>query len=338
MNNRLARLIAKYGLVAEAAPEDALPLSLLVAEIKKDLIGNYQRWVIGDKYRALKILAEANIPEVKELYDMYNDLIANIDYYSATQLFNRVEKIRTFIREMKEDPKKSYRNNIHDSVKVHRESDRNYREHLKSGFETNLLNISTGLSNVSKKLKALVPDIKTEVGDFSPTRKALSKEQLLMFVRSPVSQLYGLDDLDVVEKLLSYPETREKITTLINAVKRGHVPRNGAEVAQEAADYRKVLQDHATTNAPYFGTSEEAAQSATQALEDPAEQWSHNMLKRKEERELEKQEESESFPETASQIQRRDQQHQNKQEQQAEEDLIAKYNKLTFDQWMRRVS
>jgi hypothetical protein len=137
---RLADLFEhKYaGSVVKTA---ATPAEVL-ERVKDDILNNYKHWVMG-KYRAMKILAEAGEPYAKALYNVYNDLVANIDTYSPLQLFNRVNKILAAIKEMKVDSSK-YRDSIHSIVEVHRESDRNYREQLKSGFETNLKNISYG--------------------------------------------------------------------------------------------------------------------------------------------------------------------------------------------------
>src|ERR1700682_733191 len=149
--DRLADLLDnKYSVVKTAAS----PAEILV-RVKDDILTNYKNWVQG-KYRALKILAEHGEPFAKALYHLYNDLIANIDTYSPIQLFNRVNKILGLIKEMKSDPKK-YRESIHNSVSVSKESDRNFREQLKSGFETNLHRISYGLEKVLKVLHAFAP-------------------------------------------------------------------------------------------------------------------------------------------------------------------------------------
>ncbi len=166
---RLADLVGyKYELTSVAS------LKGIIDQVKDDILTNYKGWVMG-KYKALKILAETHgIPEVRELYAVYNDLVANIDNYTPVQLFNRVNKILGLIHAMKSDPDKKYRQNIHNSVAISRESDKNYREQLKSGFETNLSNISFGLERAAKRLRAFVPEAELAGGAVEPQRKELS--------------------------------------------------------------------------------------------------------------------------------------------------------------------
>lgn len=245
---RLADLFEhKYG-IGSVVKTAATPPAEVLARVKGDILNNYRHWVMG-KYRALKILGEHGEPYAKALYNAYNDLVANIDTYSPVQLFNRVNKILNAIKEMKADPQ-GYRQSIHDSVEVTRESDKNYREQLKGGFETNLKNISFGLEKAAKILRAFAPGEEILGGAVEPQRKALSKEKLRMFMITPAAQFYKLDDIDVMQRILQYPETREKLTTLINSIDRGHVPADGPEVMSEAQSIRKMLDAQKQTNLP----------------------------------------------------------------------------------------
>jgi uncharacterized phage infection (PIP) family protein YhgE len=187
------------------------------AEIKDRILNNYKHWVMG-KYRALKILAEANEPHAKSLYDVYNDLVANIDSYSPVQVFNRVNKILGLIKGMKDNPE-GYRNSIHDSVEINRDSDKNYREQLKGGFETNLKRISFGLAEVAKTLRAFVPGAEISGGAVDAQRKDVSRERLLIFMKGPIAHFLGLNELDVMTTALADPELKEDIITLVNGGK-----------------------------------------------------------------------------------------------------------------------
>lgn len=243
---RLVRLGEIFALKYKIAAD----LKEILPRAKNDILINYQNWVMARKYHALKILAEIGEPHAKKLYGEYNDLVRDIDVLSALQIFNRVNKILTFIKEMKGDPNKKYRHSIHDAVVIERESDRNFREALKGGFETNLLRISFGLEKVAKMLRPLLPAVELGGGTVEPQRKALSKEKLLMFMRTRAAQTYGLDNIDVLTQILSYPETRELITTLINAIDRGHVPADGPEVMAETKAIKEWLDRREKTNVP----------------------------------------------------------------------------------------
>lgn len=242
--DRLAQLFEhKYDLYTEAAgPSD------LFKQAKDDILTNYSNWVMG-KYRALKLLAEFGEPHALALYEAYNEVVANIDSLNHIQLFHKVNAILNMIREMKANPA-GYRNSIHDSVQIKRESDRNYREQLKSGFETNLARISFGLEKVAKSLQRYVASSQLHGGAVEPQRKDLSKEKLRMFMMTPAAQHYKLDNIDVMQQVLSYPETREKIVTLINAIDRGHIPADGPEVMAEAQAIRLWLNNKEKTNLP----------------------------------------------------------------------------------------
>jgi hypothetical protein len=264
---RLAKLFEhKHGLGSfvktSASPKDILE------DAKDQILTNYKMWVMG-KYRALKILAESGEPHAKALYALYNDLVANIDTYSPLQLFNRVNKILGMISEMHAN--KAYRQSIHDSVAVSKESDRNFREHLKSGFETNLRSISSGLDKVRKLLKAFVPGAELTGGPVAAQRKALSKEKLLMFMHSRAAQQYGLDNLEVMTQLLAYPETKERLTTLINAIDRGHFPIDGPQVMAEAAAIKAWL-DAKKTNLPALEQGPEKPASPVSLFEEEDEE------------------------------------------------------------------
>jgi hypothetical protein len=69
-----------------------------------------------------------------------------------------------------------------------------------------------------------------------------------MFMMTPGAQQYKLDNIDVMQRILQFPETREKITTLINAIDRGHIPADGPEVMAEAQSIRKWLDVQEKTN------------------------------------------------------------------------------------------
>ncbi len=69
-------------------------------------------------------------------------------------------------------------------------------------------------------------------------------------MRTPAAQFYKLDNIDVMQKILQYPETREKLTTLINAIDRGHIPADGPEVMAEARAIKSWLDSKEQTNLP----------------------------------------------------------------------------------------
>lgn len=240
---RLATLLDhKYGLTGLL--KQAVDPKEIFGRAKDDILNNYQNWVMG-KHRALKHLAERGEPHASSIYVVYNDLVANIDTYTPVQVFNRVNKILGLISEMKANPS-GYRQSIHGSVEIKRESDKNYREQLKREFETNLQRISFGLEKVAKVLRAFVPDAGLLGGAVEPQRAELSKDKLRRFMYTPAAQKYGFDNLDIIAQILAYPESKARLTTLINAIDRGHVPADGPEVMRETAAIKAWLETKKT--------------------------------------------------------------------------------------------
>ena len=248
---RLARFFElKYNLKSEAAS-----LQEIIDDVKKNIINAYALYVSGEtsKEPVLKILANAGEPFSKSLIITMEDMVNNIDNLSQVQLFNRINKVLGNIKEVKTDPDKSVRNFINSAIRISKESDKNYREHLKSKFEMVLYRVSSILEKQAKILQKFLPkETPLSGASVSPERKELSKDKLLMFMHTPAAQSYGLDSLDTLSLVLNDYDLRQKLTTLINAIDRGHVPINGPDIMQatkEISDAVKMKKD----NSKLFG-------------------------------------------------------------------------------------
>ena len=108
-------------------------------------------------------------------------------------------------------------------------------------------------------------------GAVEPQRKDLSKEKLLMFMKTPAAQLYGLDNIEVMTEVLSYPETKEKIVTLINAIDRGHLPADGPQVMAETRAIKSWL-DAKKTNLPALEQTPEKPAAPVSLFEEEEEE------------------------------------------------------------------
>lgn len=249
--DRLSQLFEhKYDLYAEAVPSD-----LVIKEVKRNLADTYNLYVNEKtaKEPVLQMLANAGEPFSKTLISIFQTLIASMDASSNSQLFVRVNNLLGMIADMTKN-KSVVRDFIHGAVRVTKESERNYREHLKSKFEMVIGRISSLLTKQAKLLRATLPkgtSFELEGGPTDVQRKALSKEKLLMFMRTPAAQHYKLDNLEVMQRLLSFPEMRSKLTTLINAIDRGHIPVDGPEIMSEVQDLRKWLSDKETNTGAF---------------------------------------------------------------------------------------
>lgn len=254
---RLADLFElKYHLKSEAAS-----ISEVMDEIKKDLISSYNLYVNSGtaKDPVLQMVADAGEPFSGFLIREMEKTIAKIDLLAENPvtLFKQLNKMLGLIQEVKSDPEKRVRQFIHNSVRVNKESDRNYREQLKSKFETILYRLSTVLEKQCKRLTAFLPkEVPLEGGIVSPERKQLSKDKVLSFTRTRAAQMYGLTSLDVVEKVLSHEDLKQKLTTLINAIDRGHIPVDGPEIMQATKEIMESFKAR-ETNAEQFGEEKE---------------------------------------------------------------------------------
>jgi hypothetical protein len=139
---------------------------------------------------------------------------------------------------------------------------------------------------------------------------------------------------------MQYPQERENLTSLINAVNRGHVPRNAGHIL---ARIKEIVENEMISKEPDpindVPSDEVADVMKPEVGLNPAEQWSQKMLSRKQEIGQGRSEEEAAELErqrVAPLIQQRDLEHQKRQEEnKPEQDLINKYNGLTFEQWMR---
>lgn len=266
---RLAQFMElKYNLKTEAAV-----ISDVISDVKKDIINAYNLYVNSDtaKEPILQILADSGEPFSKALVLAMEKMVSNIDVLAATPhlLFRHVNKILGAINSVKSDPEKKLRQSIHDSMRATKESERNYREHLKSKLEMILSRISGILEKQAKILQKFLPkDIPLEGERVEPQRKELSKDKLLMFMRTPVAQRFGLDNMEVMTRLLSDLDLKQKITTLINAIDRGHTPLDGPEVAAEAQEIKRLFEERQQTNLPALEQQPEKTFNPLSLFED----------------------------------------------------------------------
>jgi len=232
-------IFEKKCLTVNAAPS----IPVIISNVKQALIDAYNNYLNSNtaKEPVIQMIADSGEPFCKKLLSDMEGVISNIDELASKPelLFAAINEILRDIEFVKNDPSKGVRSFIHDSVVIKKQHHINYREHLKSKFELVLHRLSSVLEKQAKYLKAFTEKGELEGGSVERERKQLSKEKLLMFMRSPAAKEYGLDSLDIMEKILADSEMKEKLTTLINAIDRGHYPLDGSEIK----DRTKELSD-----------------------------------------------------------------------------------------------
>lgn len=231
----------------------------IVDDAKKEITFAYKYHFSEDaKDPVLQLVAtQFNEPWTKKLVSAMTELVANLDEYDLAEIFQRTNSILGAIAEYKRDPDKKVRNFIHDAIKISRESHKNYREQVKSKFETALRRVSGLLEKAASKLKAFLPeDVPLAGGLMEQQRRELSKEKIRTFMVTPIAKSYGLDNIEMMTKILQDPSLRQKLTTIINAIDRGHKPIDGPDIAREVAELA-ALADQRKTNTPYFEFGQE---------------------------------------------------------------------------------
>lgn len=356
--SKLGKLLeAKYGFVSEGTepsekkdpvaeylsknpptPKAAQVPAQIVAQVKKDIVDAYDLYVNSKiKDPVLQMLSDAGEEFSKKLVKNFETLVSNIKRNAGTieQLYNSIKEIRDDVKAAKGN--KALREIIHNSVKATRESERNYREHVKSKFETALVRIHSILEKQAQRLSKFIPDEPSQPSELLyPQRKELSKEKLSIFMKSPAAQAYGLDNINVMQKILFFSDLRQRVTTLINAIDRGHLPADGTEVAKETAEIVKAFKLKETN----VGALEQSS------LPNP--QLERALIMQKNDEIFEKNKQNELAmkydPEFVAQQQKQeaerlklkevaDQDNFNK-----EQDLMSKYNSLSFSDWLKRSS
>jgi hypothetical protein len=247
----LAEIIKKkYSLYAEAAssPKE------LVEEAKKEIILAYKYHISENaKDPVLQIVAtQYDEPWSKKFVKLITELVSQIDELSPAEIFKTTNHLLGMISDYKSDPEKKVRNFIHDSVKITRQPDKEYRERIKSKFETAIKGLSGLLEKAARKLKAFSPGTPLAGGTVDPQRKELSKNQIRMFMYTPIAASYGLDNMDMMTKILEDLSLKQKLTTIINAIERGHCPADGPEMREAVAELAELAKQKFSTNTSFF--------------------------------------------------------------------------------------
>lgn len=87
---------------------------------------------------------------------------------------------------------------------------------------------------------------------FSPQRASLSIHDIIDFIRQHGDE-YGISTTeDWGTVFLNDSELKEKMTTIINAINRGHIPRDSAEVKMEIAEILMEYEKRKSNNVKYF--------------------------------------------------------------------------------------
>jgi len=297
----------------------------------------YKARVISKKYNTLRILEGFGDLFSKSLIEDMGSLVSSLD-----KLVKGTDKDRDlFLLEManiKSDiinNRDRVKQEIMDSWEINRESDRNRLKQMVYTFLEALAYIERIFKEVTEIIEKYCSPAFVELthkilsGKIEPVRKALNKDQILTFSRTFYAKKYGIDSLDILERLLRSPAIREKLTTVINAVNRGKIPKDGPAILEEAQKIAEQIGKE-TPNIVHE-IPEEDAQEAFKAKLDPAEQWSHEM---NEQKKYKAKENAEEFPGLNPEVLDKNVE---KRDKEWEERMMSKYNSASLYKFLRKV-
>lgn len=228
-----------------AAKSDS-ELSDIVKTLKYNIVNGYNLYVNPQKAKQPifgYLVQQINEPMSKAIISVYTDVVDNIDTYSLDKIYNRLNKIQAAITEFDTDEEKrlKIRGYIHDSMPWKTQADKNKREFTKQQFSKHLSRVSSTLAEVLPILQKMILTEVPVAGDrVDSQRKELPKQRLLNFIYSPEAQELGLDDLDMMEKIIDYPDLKQQLTTIINAIDRGRVSKQMPDFSKEVAELIKA--------------------------------------------------------------------------------------------------
>jgi hypothetical protein len=252
---RLAQLFElKYGFQSEAA-HTPVSEDRIFAEAKRDVLEGYRQYFSRSaKDSMLQYAADKGDPAAIAVTYKIDQMVKDIDKTTPEKLINSLNDIIGLMYKMKSDPTKATRQTIRDSLVGHKES---VVKHYLTKYERIMSAAFPLLQKIAVRLQVLTPDVAIHGGNVSRQRGDLTKQELVNFVLySSPFKTYGLDSLDVIEKFLEDPELKEKLTTLVNSVKKGNVPLEGFQVHTLAQQIKKKLDEKGKTNLPALESPE----------------------------------------------------------------------------------
>lgn len=234
-------------------------------------------WHITNKtYNVLRACANSDVSkpttdqEVKAVagYEFCKQLLSIIDYMQANQkeislpnIKDAVNEIIKLIIENKGDSAIQFPHVselIFQITPTNTRHDRKLRDELFGKARTGLSKILSIALDMSKEIKQLSGDKTGPLADrFNPTRAPLSEYDIIDFIRQHGIE-YGIpNNEDWSIAFRNDPELKEEITTVINALNRGHSPRDAASVKMQVAEILRNYEERKSSNAPLFESAEQ---------------------------------------------------------------------------------
>lgn len=260
---RLAQLLEQKYLISEAG--DPVREDKILSAVTTELINNFKLYVDSqspsNRNPVLGMMVNMGEPHVARIVDKINKLISQTgNELDAHEYMKYVTEILSLILLMQGE-KADVNNFILENFRTSRHADRNYRDQVMRKLWANISIIYSVYQKIARTLKVLVPDANVPSDKVEPQRGEISRDKYIDFMYGPAAQKYGLNNFGILTKVLEDPALKEKLTTLINSVDRGHVPLDGPEVAAATKEIMDLYNMKNKTNAPFFESNEPVPQA-----------------------------------------------------------------------------
>ena len=253
---KLAQILElKYNFKSTAAT-----IQEVVRGVKNDLLVVYKNYISAKtavaNYSAIPFFAQQGEQHCVQIVEDMEDIVAKLDKLATNpaKLFKAINNVLGTIKELDAVIKEGTQS----PERLDRQSQLNQYRHQVKKLEESLKRVSNMLFQKAKILQKFVPGQELAGEPTIPRRKPLSKGKLYAFMKSSVAIKFGLDNIDVMTRLLDDPELREMLTTVINAIDRGHAPADGPQIYGEVSKIISRMEQK-QTNDPYFEAGEDEA-------------------------------------------------------------------------------
>lgn len=261
---RLAQLLEqKYSFTSEAA--DPVRQDKILQGAITTLVDNFNLYVDPksphNRTPVLGILLNMGEPFTSRFVDKVNILVSKLDDEAEPHhMLQAVNELLQMMYQMKQQ-KTEINNFVIDNFRLSRQADKNYRDRVITKYWATISIIFSVYQKVARSLQILAPDMPVPGGSVEPQRGEISRDKWIAFLHGPAAQQYGLVSQDVLGKVLADPQLKEKLTTLVNAIDRGHTPLDGPAVFDGVREIMEIYNQKQRNNSSFFESNEPVPQA-----------------------------------------------------------------------------
>jgi len=245
----------KYGLFSCAQEENKF--NEILNKTKKQISETYFLYVAPNASTGgwIDQMAVRGEPVSKKITRLFAELVSKLDDLTMEEINKMLSTIQKLVVGIETDESRKVYNAVWDSyiIKV-RPRDVNTRAYEFRKFQGQLARLSSIIGKILDSLSRITL-IENNAGKaFDPKRQQLGAKEYLKFSKTDAAEKLGLNDLDMLERIIQYPDLQYKLDTIINALNRGHNPRDWEEFKEGAGliiSAYKLLEEKKKSNFDY---------------------------------------------------------------------------------------